>query len=70
MLKKLPWDLRKTSFQKERVQQITKTKDADQCKISKRGVKIQPKSMKNGPCGLTNVTLKNIAQKVDKKIEK
>ena len=46
----MPSGFRKSSFRIERLQEITKTKGADQCKqISKKGVNIQPKSMKNRP---------------------
>ena len=54
LFKLMPLDLRKTSFRMEWLQTITKTRGADKCnKISKKGVNMQPKSMKNGPWSST-----------------
>ena len=50
VLKLMPSDLRKTNLWIERLQQNTNTKGADQCKqTSKKGVKMQPTSVTNGP---------------------
>jgi hypothetical protein len=52
--KMMPLDLRKTGFQIEWFQKITKTRGADNCKnMSKKDVKISQKSMKNGPWSST-----------------
>ena len=57
-------DFRKTCFLIETMQNINKTRGADKCKqISKKGVRIQAKSMNNGPRSSTKTIFKNTPQK-------